>query len=112
MIELRQVGYVEVNGANANGIHDRLSSFLQQKWNAFKTQADPDYCDLKYQTAAFRSRGYEGENNMGQRTMELVDFMVKELAWTMVTCNGGNFGFTGSEREQQLVFRNDEFVQH
>eukprot|EP00971_Amphidinium_carterae_P184867 3670251-Amphidinium_carterae.1 len=83
MIELRQVGYVEVNGANTNEIHDRLSSFLQNKWNARKLQADPNYCDLKFSTRAFYSRGYEGENNMGQMTMELVDFMVKEWAWTM-----------------------------
>ena len=44
--------------------------------------------------------------------MELVDFMVKTCAWTMVTCNGGNYGRTGKLREQQLVFRNDEHVQH
>ena len=29
-----------------------------------------------------------------------------------VTCNTGNFGRKGDQREQQLVFRNDEFVQH
>ena len=49
---------------------------------------------------------------MGLRTMELVDFMVKQCQWTMVTCNTGNYGRKGDQREQQLVFRNDEFVQH
>ena len=38
---------------------------------------------------------------MGMRTMELVDFMVKQCAWTLVTCNSGNYGRTGTMREQQ-----------
>ncbi|CAE7459342.1 pme-5, partial [Symbiodinium natans] len=112
MIELRQVGYIEVNGSNSQEIFDKLGSFFASKWQAKQVKADPDYCDLKYRTDTFKKRGGEGENNMGQRTMELVDFMVKECQWTMVTCNGGNFGRKGDKREQQLIFRNDEFVQH
>eukprot|EP00439_Symbiodinium_sp_Y106_P061959 s3343_g9.t1 len=112
MIELRQVGYVEVNGTNSQDVFEKLSGFFTSKWKATKLKADPNYCELKFGTSAFKSRGSEGENNMGQRTMELVDFMVKECQWTMVTCNGGNFGRTGAKREQQLVFRNDEFIQH
>mmetsp|Transcript_56442 Transcript_56442/g.175098 ORF Transcript_56442/g.175098 Transcript_56442/m.175098 type:complete len:880 (-) Transcript_56442:72-2711(-) len=112
MIELRQVGYVEINGPDTGGIYGKLGKFLTLKWHCHKYQHDPDYCALKFSTNAFKSRGSEGENNMGMRTMELVDFMVKEMAWTMVTCNGGNFGRRGDKREQQLVFRNDEFVQH
>ncbi|CAJ1379214.1 unnamed protein product [Effrenium voratum] len=112
MIELRQVGYIEINGQDQDGIYGKLGNFCRTMWQATQTQADRDYCDLKFKTSAFKGRGSEGENNMGQRTMELVDFMVKQCQWTMVTCNTGNFGRRGDKREQQLIFRNDEFVQH
>eukprot|EP00928_Gymnodinium_smaydae_P041832 TRINITY_DN28263_c0_g3_i2.p1 TRINITY_DN28263_c0_g3~~TRINITY_DN28263_c0_g3_i2.p1 ORF type:complete len:1012 (-),score=145.17 TRINITY_DN28263_c0_g3_i2:563-3598(-) len=112
MIELRQAGFIEINGANTNGIMEKLEEWLVKTWNAFRVRADPAYCDVKFQCGAFKRRGSEGENNMGLRTMEIVDFMVKSCAWTMITCNGGNFGRYGDIREQQLVFRNDEHVQH
>ena len=112
MIELRQVGYIEVNGEDKDSIFEKLGSFFKTAWRASQIQNDPHYCDLKFQTSAFKKRGSEGENNMGLRTMELVDFMVKQCQWTMVTCNTGNYGRKGDQREQQLVFRNDEFVQH
>merc|ERR1712014_215865 len=99
MIELRQVGYIEVNGTDDGGIFQRLGEFVQSKWQAKQIDADPEYCDLKFSTSAFKGRGSEGENNMGMRTMELVDFMVKQCQWTMVTCNGGNYGRTGKRRE-------------
>ena len=99
-------------GQDTDGLYEKLGAFLTAKWSCSKTQHDPDYCAQKYKTSAFKNRGSEGEINMGQRTMELVDFMVKEMKWTMVSCNGGNFGRMGDRREQQLVFRNDEFVQH
>merc|ERR1719424_1469947 len=112
MIELRSVGYIEINGPDTNGVHAVLDGWLRQHWGAERVQADADYCDLKYYCSRFKKRGSEGENNMGQVTMELVDFMVKQCAWTMITCNAGNFGRSGEKREQQLVFRNDEHVQH
>ncbi|CAE8635564.1 unnamed protein product [Polarella glacialis] len=112
MIELRQVGYVEINGANTDGIFDKLNGWLKQKWSASQIQADPQYCDLKFSTSSFKSRGSEGENNMGLRSMELVDFMTQQCSWTLITCNGGNFGLLGDKREQQLVFRCDDHVQH
>eukprot|EP00438_Fugacium_kawagutii_P001714 Skav202856 [mRNA] locus=scaffold2311:209334:211474:+ [translate_table: standard] len=112
MIELRQVGYIEVNGENKDNIFDKLSQWLQTSWGASPIKNDPDYCDLKFSTSVLKKRGSEGENNMGLRTMQLVDFMVKQCQWTMVTCNTGNFGRKGDKREQQLIFRNDEFIQH
>ena len=65
-----------------------------------------DYCALKFTTPAFKKRGMQGENNMGMKTMEIVDYMTKECAWTLLTCTGGNYGLTGTMREQQMVFRN------
>eukprot|EP00929_Paragymnodinium_shiwhaense_P037862 TRINITY_DN2008_c0_g1_i2.p1 TRINITY_DN2008_c0_g1~~TRINITY_DN2008_c0_g1_i2.p1 ORF type:complete len:961 (+),score=141.05 TRINITY_DN2008_c0_g1_i2:71-2953(+) len=113
MIELRQVGYIEVNGPNTNGIYNQLAQFFGQTWGAKPTQADPVYCDLKFScSGVFKKRGSEGENNMGKRTMEIVDFMTKQCAWTLITCNGGNYGRFGDKREQQLVFRNDAHVHH
>lgn len=112
MIEIRQVGYIEVNGPNTGGIYQRLADWFQQKWGCRQVQADPAYCDQKFSTNAFKSRGSQGENNMGLRTMEIADFMTKEMTWTLLTCTGGNYGRKGDKREQQLVFRNDEFVQH
>lgn len=112
MIELRQVGYIEVNGPNQGGVYEKLAGFVQSKWRGQQVQADPVYCDLKFSTSAFKSRGSEGENNMGLKTMEIVDFMTQQCAWTLITCNGGNYGRRGDKREQQLVFRNDEHVQH
>eukprot|EP00440_Ansanella_granifera_P069279 gb/GFBE01075162.1/.p1 GENE.gb/GFBE01075162.1/~~gb/GFBE01075162.1/.p1 ORF type:complete len:921 (+),score=206.60 gb/GFBE01075162.1/:1-2763(+) len=112
MIELRQVGYIEVNGTDTEGIFGKLDQFVRSKWGGNRIQNDAAYCDLKFQTGAFKSRGTEGENNMGLRTMEIVDFMTKECSWTLLTCTGGNFGRTGAQREQQMIFRNDEFVQH
>ena len=81
--------------------------FVRKKWGGSRYgAADKDYCDLKFSTSAFKKRGTQGENNMGMKTMELVDFMTKECAWTLLTCTGGNYGLTGSMREQQMVFRN------
>ena len=113
MIELRATGWVEINGVDSNGIFEKLHGFFTKSWRSERTTADPNYCDRKYNACtAFVQRGGEGENNMGLRTMEVVDFMVKKCAWTMITCNGGNFGRKGDKREQQLVFRDDGFVQH
>ena len=102
-------GCIEVNGANSQDIFEKLSGFFTTKWQANLEEADPDYCDLKFECKNFDCHGRDLENNMGQLTMELVDFMVKECQWTMVTCNGGGLG---SMHQQQLMFRNDEFVQH
>lgn len=111
MIELRQVGFIEVNGPNTGGIHEKIGQWFATAWGAKQVPADPIFCTIKFATGAFKQRGSQGENNMGMRTMELVDFMTKNCAWTAITCNGGNFGRTGKQREQQLVFRNDEHVQ-
>jgi len=112
MIELRQAGWIEVNGPNTEGIHEKLEQWLKDTWKAQRSKADPHYCDVKFCCSAFKKRGNEGENNMGMRTMEIVDFMVQKCAWTMITCNGGNYGRYGDIREQQMVFRNDGHVQH
>eukprot|EP00929_Paragymnodinium_shiwhaense_P071280 TRINITY_DN36249_c0_g1_i1.p1 TRINITY_DN36249_c0_g1~~TRINITY_DN36249_c0_g1_i1.p1 ORF type:complete len:969 (-),score=214.02 TRINITY_DN36249_c0_g1_i1:166-3072(-) len=110
MIELRQAGYIEINGKDSDGIYQKLDTWLIQNWGASRVKHSPDFCDAKYQTRAFKSRGQSGENNMGQRTMEIVDFLVQKCAWTLLTCNAGNYGRWGTYREQQMVFRNDAHI--
>merc|ERR1719428_1333786 len=36
MIELRGVGYIEVNGLDTDRIHDKLTTFFQSKWSSRK----------------------------------------------------------------------------
>ena len=84
-----------MNGANKGDIFDKLGRFFKKAWKASHIKNEADFCDLKFETSAFQKRGTEGENNMGQRTMELVDFMVKQCQWSMVTCNTGNYGRKG-----------------
>jgi len=112
MIELRAVGYIEVNGRDTDGVYELLRTWLSKHWKAESIKADPDYCDLKFSCREFKRRGFEGENNMGLCTMQLVDYLTLQCSWTLVACNGGNFGMRGDWREQQLVFRKDEHVQH
>ncbi|CAJ1445964.1 unnamed protein product, partial [Effrenium voratum] len=57
MIELRQVGYIELNGQDKDGIYSKLGGFFQTAWQASEVEADPEYCDRKFQTSAFKSRG-------------------------------------------------------
>lgn len=112
MIEMRMAGFIEVNGANSVDIHESLQAWFETTWGATRIKADPAFCDMKFKCAKFQRRGLEGENNMGMCTMQLVDFMVRTAAWTLIACNGGNFGRRGDLREQQLIFRNDAHVRH
>merc|ERR1711904_752217 len=47
------------------------------------------------------------DNNLGQWTMRICDFMVDRLGWSFVVCNVCNLGALGNLREQQLIFRYD-----
>ena len=68
MIELRQAGYIEINGPDTKGIYGKLGEWLKETWKATPQTADPGYCDVKFACSVFKSRGDEGENNMGLRT--------------------------------------------
>eukprot|EP00927_Polykrikos_kofoidii_P084907 TRINITY_DN9093_c0_g1_i1.p1 TRINITY_DN9093_c0_g1~~TRINITY_DN9093_c0_g1_i1.p1 ORF type:complete len:896 (+),score=161.62 TRINITY_DN9093_c0_g1_i1:74-2761(+) len=60
----------------------------------------------RYDTEVFLGRGFT-DNNLGQWTMRVCDFMVDRLGWSFVVCNVCNMGEHGQFREQQLVFRYD-----
>ncbi|CAE7203557.1 tank-1 [Symbiodinium sp. CCMP2592] len=102
---------IYVHGADSDGIFEKLRSFFQTAWAAKEKDADPGYCDMKFETCALQERGFQGENNMGQKAMEAVDFMVKKCQWSLVSRSNGCFGKSVDMREQQLVFRKDEFIQ-
>lgn len=104
-------GYIEVNGTDADGIHTALDKWFTSQLQSSSVDADVSYCDKKYECKAFRQRGTEGENNMGALVVQVVDFMVQQSGWTLVTSNSGNYGRFGDMREAQLVFRQDAHVQ-
>ncbi|CAJ1357770.1 unnamed protein product [Effrenium voratum] len=114
MIELRHVGAgsIKVSGRNEDGIHGKLAAWFTKTWDA-KQLANQDlrFCDMTFNVKCFKRRGVQGENNLGLRTMQVVDFMTRECSWTLLTCNSHNSGWTGEEREQQLVFRKDHHLQ-
>lgn len=62
--------------------------------------------DGRYNCDVFLSRGLN-DNNLGQWTMRVCDFMVDRLGWSFVVCNVCNLGPYGNLREQQLIFRYD-----
>jgi len=88
---------------------DELEPYLASRFKAERISGYESFCDRCYQCGegAFRERGNKGENNMGLLTTELVDFVCKGKPWSLVTMNGGNYGESGTHREQQLVFRLD-----
>eukprot|EP00746_Dinoflagellata_sp_MGD_P167877 gnl/MRDRNA2_/MRDRNA2_98834_c0_seq1.p1 gnl/MRDRNA2_/MRDRNA2_98834_c0~~gnl/MRDRNA2_/MRDRNA2_98834_c0_seq1.p1 ORF type:complete len:913 (+),score=176.33 gnl/MRDRNA2_/MRDRNA2_98834_c0_seq1:114-2852(+) len=110
MIELRSAGYIEVCGDGAGSGLTELEQFFKTEFAAEQLDGFDGFCDRCYKTGpgAFKERGNEGENNLGLLTTQVCDAVVRILpGWSLVTCNGGNYGEAGNHREQQLVFRWD-----
>jgi len=112
MIELRSAGYIEVCGDDdsANDAMDVLENFFKTKFKARRIAGYEDFCDRYYRTGdgVFLERGTLGDNNLGLLTTQVCDEVVQMLpGWSLVACNGGNYGEGGDHREQELVFRND-----
>jgi len=110
MIEMRSAGYIEVCGDGAGSGLQELEEFFTTQFGAKRLDGFAEYCDRFYKTGqgVFKERGTQGENNLGLLTTQLCDAVVRILpGWSLVTCNGGNYGENGNHREQQLVFRWD-----
>lgn len=111
MIELRSAGYIEVCGSDGAGCGlAELEEFFTNQFRAKRVEGLEGFCDRYYKTGqdVFKERGKQGENNLGLLTTQLCDAVVRILpGWSLVTCNGGNYGEEGNHREQQLVFRWD-----
>lgn len=104
-VELRQIGYVEICGADTAGVYQHLHTFLTQYLHCTPYQGEK-LCAVKYHCPSFKRRGQQGENNMGMLTMRLCDFLTDHIGgWDLVACTSNNLGETGTIREQLCAFR-------
>lgn len=100
LCELREAGYVEINGQNIDGIHEKLEAWLQSKWGCQpKPQArfQDNFCDKKL---TWRPK------DMMVASAEITGFF-HELGWQMQVCSQGTVAVKGNSqsREQQILFR-------
>eukprot|EP00971_Amphidinium_carterae_P017990 354529-Amphidinium_carterae.1 len=131
LIEIRSLGFVEIQGKDTGGIYQKLDEWLARNWRCEKVQthyskvavpgccgATTGYgpapledhqrlCDVSYRLGpgVYKARGEEGENNMGKLSMQLAQFMTHECGWTFQVCDSGNLGRYGQIREEQLKFK-------
>ncbi|CAE7812633.1 Parp14 [Symbiodinium microadriaticum] len=117
LVELRDVGYVEVSGIqNAPSAASAMHEFFSHQWrcseyrNSIFEVFNAKYCDRKYRTPPnFYFR--DGlRNNLGRRTLELATFM-SSRGWELASCNGGSLTLpnqkkhgNGLVREHQIKF--------
>eukprot|EP00927_Polykrikos_kofoidii_P046288 TRINITY_DN40513_c0_g1_i1.p1 TRINITY_DN40513_c0_g1~~TRINITY_DN40513_c0_g1_i1.p1 ORF type:complete len:904 (-),score=136.31 TRINITY_DN40513_c0_g1_i1:227-2938(-) len=109
MIELRTAGFIEVCGSDRES-KDILHQYFLEQMGGTAVTGHQAFSDRYYQckSGVFKSRKSSGENNLGLLTVQVCDAVVTLLpGWSLVTMNGGNYGESGTEREQQLVFRLD-----
>ncbi|CAE7227604.1 Parp14 [Symbiodinium natans] len=116
LVELRDVGYVEVSGIqNAPSAAAAMHEFFSHQWrcteyrNSVFEVFNAKYCDRKYRTPPnfyFREGLW---NNLGRRTLELATFM-SSRGWELAACNGGSLTLpkqkqhNGLVREHQIKF--------
>lgn len=107
MIKLRSVGFIEVCGSDHDSLRV-LHKFFSDELGAQPQRGHDEICDFCYSCQKFKSRGKNGDNNLGLLTTQVCDAVVSLLpGWSLTTMNGGNSGEDGSDREQRLVFRWD-----
>lgn len=101
LVELREEGFVEVNGENVGGIHKALSSWLANSWGCKELPqawiTGSNYCDKKLSWAP---------RDMMEATAEITSFF-HQLGWQMQVCSQGTVSVKGKTdcREQQILFR-------
>ncbi|CAK0875015.1 unnamed protein product, partial [Prorocentrum cordatum] len=98
MVELHEAGWVQVNGAH----FAELEAWLARSWRAKRLDVDPRVSEHRYSCSGFRRQG--PDTNLAARAAELINVMGK-FAWTLVSCQAGNVGPKGAQREQRLLFR-------
>lgn len=110
MIELRQIGYVEISGKNHMGVCERLGTFLQKEWGCtLKTNDEHPICDFRYDLPSNviilgnnqPDRDHR-ENNMGRLVLQLVSFMSKALGWSLAMVSSSG---VSPCREAQIKFK-------
>jgi hypothetical protein len=105
LVELREAGYVEINGRNVEGIHEKLEAWLQSTWGCQATKGvtgrhfpfQESFCDKKLTWKP---------KDMLVASAELTGFF-HELGWQMQVCSQGTVAVKGNSqsREQQILFR-------
>eukprot|EP00435_Cladocopium_sp_Y103_P045421 s1818_g13.t1 len=112
MVSMRQFGFIELLGANVDGILDELTGYLQQAMGCRSVAASPAFSDRKFQAQfAFPDiklgwNSASGDNNMGKGAAGIINFMALKGGWSLVAhteadCSAGQF------RERNLLFRKD-----
>lgn len=90
LIEFRpSVNYIEINGADKDGIHEHLFSFLRAWLSAamWDWKGREPFCGLKLQCPNFlRVRGMSGENDYGMVAVAVMDFLGQH-GWALVKRN-------------------------
>lgn len=99
LVELREAGFVEVNGQNVGGIQDKLQQWLKRTWNC---------CDqLTPSEGRLYDRVFTWEpKDMLAASAEITGFFHRS-GWQMEVCSQGSVAIEGCDccREQQILFR-------
>jgi len=111
MIELRDRGYIEVNG-----LHDcpEIGQVLDENFKRWRCtdykagmfESSEMFCDKKYTTPPGFYIRHGTTNNLGKLTIQLATLMSQQ-GWLLTLCNGGNISdYQGYsiKREQQIKF--------
>lgn len=105
-------GEIEITGKDEYGVYEELRSFFRDRWGCEEMEAGDEtedtkipFCKAQFLWPGFAVQGEDGLNNMGKKTMEIIDFMCGTLSWTLAVVNGGNVGENRDVRETQLIFK-------
>jgi len=113
MVELRSAGYIEVcadlDDRDADFL-DKVDEFIMERFRAEKVEDHEEFCDRYYKAAdgVFMGSGASLDNNFGLLVTDVCDRIAAFKGWSLVACNGGNYGQSSEHQEEQLVFRRDE----
>jgi len=99
LVELREAGYVEVNGKDVDCIYSKLEQWLKTAWGCKDTKSLglEAFCDKKFTWAS---------KDMMLASSEITQFF-HQLGWQMQVCSQGTVEVKGKSdcREQQILFR-------
>lgn len=98
MVEMREVGYIEICGRDEDAIYKKLTDWLIKKWYCKETvKKDDDFCDKKLKWPS---------KDFMEAAAELTAFF-HELGWQLQVCSQGTVIIKGRDdcREQQMLFR-------
>lgn len=99
LVELREAGFVEVNGQNVDDIYTELEQWLQQTWGCKENTSTfkESFSNKKFSWAP---------KDMMVASAELTGFF-HSLGWQMQVCSQGTVAVKGQSdcREQQILFR-------